>query len=173
MKTIVIYKSKTGFAKNYAQWIAKSLSADIFDASKVTAEKLISYDTIIYVGGLYIVGINGIKLIKENLNKLKGKKLVVIATGASPSRTDTIEAVKNGNFTAEELEHIKVFYLRGGFNYEKLFLIDKILMNLLKLKLKSKKDKAPDEKGMLSAYANPMDFTREENIREVIEYVNG
>lgn len=27
MKSVVIYKSKTGFSKKYAQWIAKELSA--------------------------------------------------------------------------------------------------------------------------------------------------
>ncbi|GEA31640.1 flavodoxin [Clostridium beijerinckii] len=28
MKTVVIYKSKTGFTKKYAKWIAEELSAD-------------------------------------------------------------------------------------------------------------------------------------------------
>jgi hypothetical protein len=43
---------------------------------------LASYDTIIYGGSLYVRGIIGIKLIKENINKLKDKKEVVFATGA-------------------------------------------------------------------------------------------
>ena len=36
MKTVVIYKSRTGFTKKYAEWISEELSADIFDVSKVT-----------------------------------------------------------------------------------------------------------------------------------------
>ncbi|MFT5873622.1 MAG: hypothetical protein ACI8WT_002569 [Clostridium sp.] len=51
------------------------------DASKVNTNTLADYDTLIYGGGLYAVGINGVKLITKNLDKLKDKKVVVFATG--------------------------------------------------------------------------------------------
>jgi flavodoxin len=104
MKTVVIYKSKSGFVKKYAEWIAEDLSADIFEPSKATPEMLTDYDTVIYGGGLYAVGINGVKLIKQNLDKLKGKKVVVFASGASPSREEIISEVRNKNFTSEQQE---------------------------------------------------------------------
>lgn len=56
MKIVVIYQSKTGFTKKYAEWIAKTLSADIFEAEKVNIHILETYDTIIYGGSLHIVG---------------------------------------------------------------------------------------------------------------------
>ena len=77
MKTVVIHKSKTGFVKKYAEWIAEELSADIFEASKVTSDMLTAYEIVIYGGGLYAVGINGVKLIKQNLDELKNKKVIV------------------------------------------------------------------------------------------------
>ena len=83
MKTIVIYRSKTGFTRKYAQWITEALSADIFDISKVNDNMLSDYDTIIYGGSLYAAGITGVKYIKQNLAKLKDKKVIVFATGAS------------------------------------------------------------------------------------------
>ena len=174
MKTIVIYKSKTGFTKKYAKWIAEDLTADIFEVSKVTINKLIEYDTIIYGGSLYAVGINGVKLITQNINKLKDKKVVVFATGASPSREDVVNEVRNKNFTKEQQEHIKFFYLRGGFNYSKLNPFDKILMLLLKWKIKNKKKEelTNDEIGMLAIYDKPMDFTMKKDIERIITYVN-
>ena len=99
MKAVVIYKSKTGFTKKYAEWIAEDLLADIFDVSKVTINMLTEYDTIIYGGSLHAVGINGVKLITQNIDKLKDKKIVVFATGASPSREDVINEVRDKNFT--------------------------------------------------------------------------
>jgi len=173
MKIIVVYKSKTGFTKKYAKWIAGDLHADIFEVSKVTINKLIEYDTIIYGGSLYAVGINGVKLITQNINKLKDKKVVVFATGASPSREDVVNEVRNKNFTKEQQEHIKFFYLRGGFNYNKLNPFDKILMLLLKWKIKNKKKEelTNDEIGMLAIYDKPMDFTMKKNIERIITYV--
>ena len=174
MNTVVIYKSKTGFAKKYAEWIAKDLSADIFDISKITINKLTNYDTIIYGGSLYAVGINGIKLITNNIDKLKDKKIIVFSTGVSPLTQDGINEVKSKNFTSCQQKHIKFFYLRGGFNYNDLTPFDKVLMTLLKWKIKVKKEKklTTDEKGMLALYHNPVDFTKKKNIDEIINYVN-
>jgi len=176
MRTVVIYKSKTGFTKKYAEWISEALSADVFDVSEVNTDILTAYDTVIYGGGLYAVGINGIKLITKKLNKLKDKKVVVFATGASPFREEAVNEVRNKNFTSMEQEHIQFFYLRGGFDYSKLKPIYKVLMTLLKWhikwKIKRKIELTHDEKGMLETYDKPADFTRKKNIDEIITYVN-
>lgn len=171
MKSVVIYKSKSGFVKKYAEWIAKELSADIFESSKISNDKLADYDTIIYGGGLYAVGINGIKRIKKNISILKNKKVIVFATGASPSRAEIIDEVRNKNFTLEQQKYIQFFYLRGGYDNSKVKPFDKLLMLLLKWQLKSKDQLTADEKGMLNAYAQPVDFTRKKNIEEIIHYV--
>lgn len=173
MKTVVIYKSKTGFTKKYAQWIAEDLSADIFESSSINMNMLDSYDTVIYGGSLYAVGITGVKLITQNIDKLKDKRLVVFATGASPSREDVINEVVNKNFTPEQQKYIKFFYLRGGFNYSKLNPFDKFLMTLLKWKMKSKKKEelTSDEIGMLAIYDKPVDYTMRKNIDSIIDYL--
>ncbi|MFL0269086.1 flavodoxin domain-containing protein [Candidatus Clostridium radicumherbarum] len=173
MKAVVIYKSSTGFTKKYAEWIAKDLSADIFDASKVTANMMDTYDTIIFGGSLHAVGIRGIKLITQNLHKLKDKKIVVFATGATPSREAAIDEVMDKNFTKEQQRSIRFFYLRGGFDYSKLNSFDKFLMSLLKWKIKKKKKEelTNDEIGMLAVYNKPVDFTNRDKIKELISYV--
>jgi len=171
MKYLVVYKSKTGFTEKYAQWIAKELSADIYTYQEINKENFKDYDVIIYGGNLHAVGIEGIRLIKDNLDELQEKRIIVFAVGATPFRKDTVEEIKHNNFSGEQLEKIQVFYLRGGFNYNKLPLIDKFLMKLLQLKLKRKKSLTADEKGMLNAYNKPVDFTRRENIDDIIFFI--
>jgi len=171
MRCLVIYKSKTGFTEKYAKWIAQELSADIYSHGEINTEIFKDYDVIIYGGSLHTVGIEGIKLLKDNLNHLTDKKLIVFAVGATPYRGETIKEIKQNNFTGEQLGKISFFYLRGGFNYDKLPFIDKVLMKLLQLKLKMKKNLTPDEKGMLNAYKKPVDFTRRENIEDIISYI--
>jgi len=176
MKSVVIYKSKTGFTKKYAEWISEALSADLFEGSKVTANMLAAYETVIYGGGLYAVGISGVKLITKNLDKLQDKKVVVFATGASPFREEAFNEVRNTNFTSTEQKHIQFFYLRGGFDYNKLKPIYKVFMTLLKWKIKwkiiRKKELTHDERGMLETYDKPADFTRKNKIDKLITYVN-
>ena len=176
MKTVVIYKSKAGFVKRYAEWIAKELSADLVEQSKASAEMLNSYDAIVYGGGLYESGINGVKLITGNLDKLAGKKIAVFATGASPASREAREDIIKHNFTAAQLAKLKFFYLRGGFDYSKLTIRDKFLMMLLKMKMKWKMKRniklLDDEVGMLAAYDKPIDFVKRKNIEGLVAYFN-
>jgi hypothetical protein len=49
---------------------------------------------------LHAVGVIGIKLITDNIEKLQGKKLVVFATGASPSSEAVIEEITASNISS-------------------------------------------------------------------------
>ncbi len=50
-KIVVIYKSKYGSSKKYAQWIAEEVNGDLFNSSNIKEEKLKEYDIIVYGGG--------------------------------------------------------------------------------------------------------------------------
>jgi len=171
MKTVVVYKSLSGFTKKYAEWIAEDLSADLSEAKKIDIDKLQKYDTIIYGGSLHAAGISGVKIIKNNLNELRDKNIIIFTTGASPPKESTISEIRDNNFSVEEQKQIRFYYFRGGFDFNKLNLINKILMTLFKWITQLKRDKTPDEKGMLAAYSKPVDFTKKENIKELLEYV--
>ncbi len=69
------------------------------------------------------------------------------------------------------MDHIPLFYLRGGFDYSKLDFPNKILMKLFQWKLMLKRTKTPDERGMLMAYSKPMDAAKQERIKPIVEYV--
>lgn len=169
-KIVVIYQSISGFTKKYAEWISQDLNAETFSAKKFKASSLTEYEVIIFGGSLHAVGITGVNLIKKNLDKLKAKKLIVFATGASPSNDKIPKEILDKNFTPEQQKLIRFFYLRGGFDFNKLDLFHKIMMTMFKLMIQSKKNHTPDEKGMLAAYSNPVDFTNKASIKELVDY---
>ena len=169
MKTIVAYKSRSGYTKRYAEWIAKELGCDIKENPELS--DILGYDTIIYGGGMYAGGFNGGKLITKNLDKLKGKKIALFAVGANPGRENEMKIFWDRVLTAEQQKAIGYFYLRGGFDLEKLTAKDKVLMKMLKIRLQSIKKRTEDEQGMLDAYDTPVDFSDKANINPLIEYV--
>lgn len=171
MNRIVIYKSKTGYTKTYAQWIGEALGCDVREAEDITVDYLKQYDVIIYGGGLYAVGINGVQLITQNFNDLKDKQIIVWATGSNPGEVEKTKRMWEKNFSLEQLQQIKTFYLRGGFDYKKLNPANKVLMNILKLKLKATKDRSEDEEGMLQAYQVPVYHCDKSNISQLVQYV--
>lgn len=171
-KIAVVYSSHTGFTQNYAAWLAKELHCDLKTVKESSVSDLLQYDTIIYGGGLYAVGISGIKLITKNYQLLKDKKLIIFAVGASPVREETTKEIRKANLS-DEMSDVQFFYLRGGFDYSRLSPFFKLLMKLRKLQLKSMKNKSADAKGMLASYDHPLDFTNIKNIMPIIESVVG
>lgn len=172
MKSIVLYRSISGFTRKYAEWIAEGLGADLYDSRACDPESLGDYDLVVFGGSLHAVGINGIGIIKDNFRRLEGKRIIVFATGASPTRDNIPAEILNANFSTEQQSRIRFFYLRGGFDFGKLDVPNKILMTLMKAKLRMRPEarRSPDERGMLAAYAKPLDFTKKESIRPLLEH---
>ena len=77
MNPIVIYKSKYGSTKQYAEWIADELNCLAVDAKKLKVDNLRNYDTIIYGGGLYAEIIAGVTLITKNMDLLAVQTLYI------------------------------------------------------------------------------------------------
>ena len=122
MNAIVIYKTKYGSTKTYAEWIAEELGCEAVDAKNIKIEELTEYDTIVYGGGLYAEIINGVILITKNLDKLGGKKIVVYSTGITPLKYREYydKLVIEKNFKPEMLEKIKVFNFLGKMIIDEL-----------------------------------------------------
>ena len=173
MKTAVIYRTTSGFTKRYAEWISHDLNADLFDCRDIDRRKMLEYDAVIFGGSLHAIGISGIKLIKNNLSKLSGRKVIVFAVGASPVKEGLAQEIRDKNFTAEQQKQVRFYYLRGGFDFSKLDVPNKIIMTLLKWVLLRKKARTPDEEGMLAGYATPLDATDRSSISGLVAYAKG
>lgn len=171
--TIVVYKSRYGSTKKYAEWISKTLGAELSEASNVNAEALKQYDTIIYGGGLYASGILGINLITKSFEQLKNKRLIVFTVGlADPKNEEQFKPLLDKNFNDEMKDTIKVFHLRGAIDYKNLGFIHKSMMAMLKSKVEKTaiEDRDDESNMMLDTYGQVVDFTDEATIKPLIEY---
>ena len=168
-KIAVIYKSKYGTTKQYAEWIASELDASLFDVSSIKSAHLKNYDVVVYGGGLYAGGIIGANLITKN----PCKSLVVFTVGAAdPSITDYSDILSK-NFTKELLSRIKIFHLRGGMDYTKMNLVHKGMMAVLKKTVEKKPpaERHEEDPVFLETYGKKIDFTDKSTITPLVEYV--
>lgn len=170
MKTIVVYRSKYGYTKKYAEWLAESLGCDIKENASFA--DIADYGAVICGGGIYAGRINGAKLITKNMSRLSGKKLVLFAVGSSVGRPEELEAFWEKALEKNIRENVPHFYLRGGFDYSRLGNVDRLMMNMLKKMLLGKDTLTEDDKGLLSAYETPVDFTERKNLDEIIKMFN-
>lgn len=172
-KILVVYKSKYGSTKKYAEWIADRVNGDLLDGRDITVENLMHYDTIVYGGGIYALGIKGVKVITKNLDRLRDKDIIIFGVGCSKGKEEEIQAVVKHNIGDELKEFIDFFFLRGAFNFAEMDSVDKMMMRLLRMKLKRKKEGlSEEEKELLACYDNPEEWTTKKAIEPIIECIN-
>jgi hypothetical protein len=168
-----VYKSLSGFTEKYARWIAEEFTATCIDIKTFRPNMVNESTVLIFGGSLHAIGINGYQMLINKLTKCKYKELVLFAVGASPYKKGIETEIVDANLKTPEERRGRLFYLRGGFNFSKLDIRNKILMQLLKLKILSKNERkrSADEKGMLASYDRPMDATKRENIADIVSYI--
>ena len=105
---VVVYRSKYGSTKKYAEWIARELGATLCTQKEASLKSLLQYDVIIYGGGLYAGGIAGFPKIKKHFPGFTGKNLVLFAVGSSPASDEVVNEVKKHNLTTT-MQNIPLF----------------------------------------------------------------
>ena len=175
-KVLVMYFSKYGSTKKYAEWIASELNGDVYNIKNIKQNILENYETIILGSGLYAGKIEGINIIINNYETIKDKKLIIFTCGlADYNKTENINNISK---RLEKIipvnirENIKIYYLRGGMNYKKLNLRHKIMIGFLKKMIQKKGvEKLNEEnKEFLETYGKTIDFTNKNSIKEIVEY---
>lgn len=169
MKALVLYKSKTGFTKKYAEWIGQALQGDVKDAKEGKKLDLSAYDVLIYGGYCHAGFISGVKpFLKAALPT--GKKVAVFATGASPAENLEIEPAMRRNFTDDQWNKLRAFYLPGGLNYEAMGAVDKALMAAFRAMTKKQEGESSEMYQML---CKSYDLSDEKYIQPLVEYCQG
>lgn len=177
MNPLLIYSSKTGFTEKYAHALGNQLGipahklSDIKDFEKLFHGK----NTLIYGGGLYASGIDGFKSLQNHVTLGALRHLLVFTTGLSLPSDPLKKDVYNKNLLGLEGPSISFHYLRGGFHYQRLGKVDKVLMRLLKMRIDHKKKRGKplneDEKGMLAVFYREVDFTNMHDLQPLLQEV--
>ncbi len=173
MNAIVVYKTKYGSTKTYAEWIAQELNCKVTDAKEIKIDELEKYDTIIYGGGLYAEIINGVILITKNMDRLKNKKIAVFTTGITPldCRDYYDKIVIEKNFKNGVPEGMKIFNFTGKMIMDELSTVHKAALKTLKSIMRSKKEPTEMEKLLIELCDADGDFSDHSQIASLVKYV--
>ena len=172
MNAIVLYKSKYGSTKAYAEWIAEELGCSAKDAKGVKVDYLLGYDTIIYGGGLYAENIAGASLITKNIEKLKDKKLIIYTTGITPLdvREYYDHEVLDKIIKPEIRQYIKVYNFMGKMILDELTAPHRTALKMLKKIMSAKENPTDLEKMLIELCDADGDFTDRSAIKDLVEY---
>lgn len=178
-RTVIIYRSKYGATKRYAQWLGEMLHCDVLENNRLkpeqrVLEQLAPYDTVVLGGGVYAGGIAGASFLKKNSGALRGKRVAVFAVGASPEDKEAMRQMRERclNGLPEELQAIPLFYCRGAWSMSRMNWLDRTMCGMLK-KSVAKQDAAaaePWQKALMEAEGD-CDWTDKNSLEPIVRFV--
>ena len=161
MNELVIYNSKTGFTKRYANWISEELKCECISLKNIGSVDLKRFDTIIFASFIYAGTISKLKWYKN----LTIKNKVVFAVGASD--IGEYENIINNNFK-DDYQDYQLFYAQSGLCYEKMGFIDK---NILKTVNNMNKKKFGEDSIEYTKMSKSFDVCSKQAINPLITYI--
>ncbi|MGN1131515.1 MAG: flavodoxin domain-containing protein [Ruminococcus sp.] len=169
---IIIYGSKYGTAKQYAEELSKRTNIKTVSFEKI--KSIDEYDTIIYIGALYAGGVLGMAKTFKKATNCEDKKIIIATVGlADPTDTENTNNIKNGmkrQLSNEIYESAYIYHLRGGIDYSKLNYAHKTMMSLLYKKAKRlpEEKKTAEVKAMIDTYNQKVDFVDFSGLEDII-----
>ena len=172
-KGIILYQSKYGATKKYANWLAESTGFDCIETKTAKIADIQQYDVIILGGGVYASGIAGFGFLKKNIAQLSGKKIAVFAVGASPYDEKAVQQIRDMHFK-DALCNIPLFYCRGAWDEDSMKFGDRTLCRMLQKAVAKMdpKDYEPWQKALMCAVGQKCDWTDKEHLNPILDFIS-
>ena len=172
MKSVILYGSRYGSARRYAQELSKQ--TDIPAVSYQEAPPLSKLETIVYIGALYAGGVLGLTKTLRRQSFGEHQRLVIVTVGlADPDILQNRENIRNAlqkQIPAQLYGRAAVFHLRGAIDYQALSLGHRTMMALLHRSLQKKpaEEWSEEDRALMETYGKQADFVDFVSLRLII-----
>ena len=166
---IIVYGSRYGAAKRYAEKLADMAGAAAIPFEDVSALRAAFEGTdkitFVYIGGVYAGSVRGLKKTARRLPAGKIDRLVVLAVGFAAAEdaryAESLTASVVAQFPPSLRERLSVFHLRGGIDYGRLTFAHGLLMKMMyeAQKKVSEEKKSAQERVIAQTYGSSADYT--------------
>ena len=142
MSSVVIYHSKYGSTREYAEWLAEAAGAELVPLAEAKQLDLSGYDAVAfgcpyYAGRLKIAG-----FAKSCVPGLAGKRVAFFAVGAADPDSPDARKGYEAAFPEPVRAGMRFFYLPGRISLAKMSALERAVMKMMKARDVDKTDRA-------------------------------
>ncbi|MBQ6388469.1 MAG: hypothetical protein IJH90_02415 [Mogibacterium sp.] len=175
-KAIVIYTSKRGSTRQYAEWIAEDLGCEALPLSdpRVRDINLYEYDCIIYGGWIRGSGIVDFDKFARMLDAELMQRLIVYGVGVADETAENYAQVWGysiGKIDPKNENRAIMYILGGRYDPAAVTGMDKMMMKVMRAVLLSGStpDASMEAKKIRERIDNGYDMVRRENIASLVK----
>lgn len=163
MPTAIVYTSKTGFTRQYAQLLGKRLGLPVYSLE----DALYGMDQgspILYLGWIHASAIRDYRKAAKNFSVCAVCGVGLCDTGTLTDQVRKVTAIPAS---------IPLFTLQGGFDRSKLKGLDKLMISMLVKGLSSQKQRSEQDERMLALLQTDGNYVSPDNLKEILDWYEG
>lgn len=173
-KSIVIYTSKRGSTRQYAEWIAEELGCKATALSDAKDINLYDYDCIVYGGWIRGSGIVDFDKFSKRLDDELMERLIVYGVGMADETAENYAQVWGysiGKIDPKNEKRVLLYILGGRYNPDGVRGFDGFLMKIMRRVLLSGSTKESKSRAnfMRERIDKGVDMVRRENIESLVK----
>jgi len=163
-KGAILYSSRYGATRQYAEWLAEELKWPLLKAESITTQDLASYDTLLIGSSVYIGKLLVKSWLKSHEPALRNKDLLFfIVCGTPASERQQQETIARTNILNNLLRKGNVFFLPGRLTIRNLSWKHRFLLKMGARMLKDPAKKA--------AMLKDIDEVRKEHLAPILQHI--
>ncbi len=163
MKGIILYQSKHGSTKQYAEWISEETGFPLVDLKKESIPDLKDMEIIVIGSWILAARMVAHGWMKKNWAKIKDKSVIVFSVGGDVPTEELKKKYMDSSLPKETKDKVHFYTYQGRFRQE-----DQNFMLRGMLKFAAKFEKEGD---LANNMVVGVDGVKKENLDEMIQYI--
>ncbi|MBS1598883.1 MAG: hypothetical protein JST75_11725 [Bacteroidetes bacterium] len=167
MKGAIVYKSKYGATRQYADWLGSKFKLPVMNADNLDSEKLDKYDFIVIGSSTYVGRLLLADWIRKNVAILQEKILFLFIVGATaPTDNERRDQILRDNIPDSLLNKHEIFFLPGRLDLKMLSWQHRVM-----IKLAAFVEKDPEKKKIMQFGTDAVKKENLDSLEEAISHL--
>lgn len=165
----IVYISKCGHTKQYAEWLKDELNCDLYVGDKIDFSRLLSYKLIVFASGVYNDKIQIMDIIKKNISAINVQRTaVMVSTWYANDSLTAKNMLIDGNYPDAFKNRVPLYVLNSGIDKKKISAVDNVKLLAAQLSIEKHEDRSSDDINSLAIIKGYSDQTSKENLDFVV-----
>lgn len=170
MKTLIVYRSKCGSTKKYAEDIAQAVGGEAIPLAKGWKKKAKEADCLVFGGFVQAGVIQGLDKFLAEYDSFGDIPVLVYAVGmAYPTKEGRDDLI---TMNLLDMYHIRFYQVQGSFDINKLGWFSKLMMKRVFNQMANKEGATANEQMLADLISRPLLVYDHDKINRIIEVIN-
>ena len=167
-KIAVVYLSKCGHTKQYADWLHEDLDADLFLISSFNFTKVLEYKLVIFACGIYNDKLAIMDTIKKNIVSVPANKTMIMAVGwYTNDSKEAKQRIIEENYPDQFKGSVPLYIVNSGIDKKQINVGDKASLLVAQRNIEKKAGRSSDDINALAIIKGYSDQTSKDNLASI------